>query len=148
MTRIAFQTKMRAACVAQFNALKTTAGINLQVYPGRPMSLFPPTAFVDRIDETINYTNQLRQRHPIAQVVALWGVFDSGEAAAQRDAFVDAWLDQITDNEEAAYAGTLIQLNTVTDEPAYVPDWGPETQQRTTYYGTRFFVEGLALEGD
>ena len=104
MTRIAFQTKLRAACVSQLTALATTAGINLQVYPGRPMTLYPPTAFVDKIDETINYTNALRQRHPIAQIVALWGIFDSGEAAAQRDAFVDAWLDQVTDHADAANA--------------------------------------------
>ena len=148
MSRIAFQTLMRAACVAQLNALATAAGIKLQVYPGRPMSLFPPTAFVDKIDETVNYTNALRQRHPIAQIVALWGVFDSGESAAQRDAFVDAWLDQVTDNEAAANANTLIELNNIIDEPAYTPDWGPESQQNTTYYATRFFVEGLALEGD
>ena len=148
MTRIAFQTKLRAACVSQLTALATTAGINLQVYPGRPMTLYPPTAFVDKIDETVNYTNALRQRHPIAQIVALWGIFDSGEAAAQRDAFVDAWLDQVTDHADAANAATLIELNNITDEPAYTPDWGPESQRVMTYYGTRFFVEGLALEGD
>ena len=148
MTRIAFHTRLRDAIVTLLTSYGTSAGINLQVYPGRPMSIFPPTAFVDRIDETINYTAALRQRHPVAQVVAIWGLFDSKEAADQRDAFVDAWLDSVTDDPDAANAATLIELNNISDEPVFVPDWGSDIQKNTVYYATRFFVEGLALEGD
>ena len=148
MTRIAFQTEIRAACVTLLETYAATADIALQAYPGRPMTLYPPTAFVDRIDEEINYTNALRQRHPAAQVIAVWGQFDSKAAVEQRDAFVDAWLNAVTDDEDAAGAVTLIELNRVTDIPVFNPDWGPEQQQQTSYYATRFFVEGLALEGD
>lgn len=148
MTRIAFHTRLRAACVSLLTSHASAASINLQVYPARPMTLKPPTAFVDRIDETINYTAGLRQRHPVAQVVAVWGQFDSKDAADQRDAFVDAWLDVVTDDPEAADANTQVDLNNVSDIPVYNPDWGPEAQQQTSYYATRFFVEGLALEGD
>jgi hypothetical protein len=148
MTRIAFQTRMRAACVELLNAYKTASGIRLAVYPGRPSVLSPPHAFIDRIDETINYTAALRQRHPVAQIVVVWGLFDSQSAANQRDALVDTFLDVATDLPEQANANTQLEVNNVTDIPVYNPDWGPEAQQQTSYYATRFFVEGLALEGD
>lgn len=148
MARIAFQTRMRAACVALLNAYKAAASIDLQVYPGRPLSIHPPTAFVDRIDETINYTAALRQRHPVAQLVVVWGLFDSAEAADQRDALVDAFMDTVTDAPHQANANTVLELNQILDEPVFNPDWGNEAQRNTSYYATRFFVEGLALEGD
>lgn len=148
MTRIAFHTRLRAACVSLLTSYASSAGIKLHIYPGRPMTLVPPTAFVDRIDETINYTAALRQRHPVAQVIAVWGTFDSKDATDQRDAFVDAWLDAVTDNPEAAGAATQSENNNIVDIPVYNPDWGPINQQQTSYYATRFFVEGLALEGD
>lgn len=148
MARIAFQTKLRAACVSLLTTHATTASINLQIYPGRPMTLYPPTAFIDRIDERLDYTAQLRQRHPVAQVIAVWGTYDSAEAVAQRDAFVDAWLDVVTDDPHEAHANTTVALNQIVDEPVFNPDWGSEAQRNTSYYATRFYVEGLALEGD
>lgn len=148
MTRIAFHTELRSACVTLLTALRTSASIDLQVYPGRPMTLRPPTAFVDRIDEEVDYTNHLRQRRPTAQVIAVWGQFDSKAATEQRDAFVDAWLNAVTDDADAVDPKTLIELNRITDIPVYNPDWGPEQQQQLSYYATRFFVEGLALEGE
>ena len=148
MARIAFQTKLREACVSLLNTHAAAANIKLRVYPGRPMTLVPPSAFIDRIDERVDYTAQLRQRHPVAQVVAVWGTFDSKEAVNQRDAFVDAWLDVVTDDPHEAHANTTVALNQVADEPVFNPDWGSEAQRSTSYYATRFFVEGLALEGD
>lgn len=146
MTRIAFQTLLRAACVSELTTYATAADIALQVYPARPMTLKPPTAFVDRIDESIDYTG-LNQRHPVAQVVAVWGHFDSKEASDQRDAFVDGLVDQLMDNYHSISGSTLITVPTITDVPVFNPDWGPEAQQQTSYYATRIFVEGLALEG-
>jgi hypothetical protein len=148
MARIAFQSRLRAACITLLDAYGTAVGINLQTYPGRPSTLYPPTAFVDRIDERIDYTASLRQRHPVAQVVVVWGLFDSAEAVAQRDAFVDGFLDTATEDPDAANVATLIELNQVQDEPVFNPDWGNEAQRNTSYYATRLFVEGLALEGD
>lgn len=146
MTRIAFQTLLRAACVSELTTYGQAVGINLQVYPGRPLTLRPPTAFVDRIDETIDYTG-LNQRHPVAQVIAVWGQFDSQEAADQRDAFVDGLVDKLMDDYHAVSGSTLVTVPTITDLPVFNPDWGPELQQQTSYYATRIFVEGLALEG-
>ena len=118
------RTKLRAACMTLLDALRHDGGHLLQTYPGRPMSLRPPTGFVDSIDETVDYTANLRQRHPIAQVVVVWGLFDSAEAVAQRDAFVDAWLDAVTDDPHAANVATLVEANQIVDEPAFEPDWG------------------------
>lgn len=146
MTRIAFQTLLRAACVSELTKYGTSAGVNLQVYPGRPVTLFPPAAFVDGIDETIDYDG-LVQRHPVARVVAVWGLYDSKDATEQRDAFVDGLLNQLIDDYHAVDGATLISVTNIADDPSFVPDWGSEQQRTTTYYATRFNVEGLALEG-
>ena len=146
MSRIAFQTALRAACVSELAKYGNSAGINLQVYPGRPVTLYPPAAFVDRIDETVDYTG-LVQRHPVAQVVAVWGVFDSKDATEQRDAFVDGLLNQLIDDYHAVDGATLISVTSIADDASFIPDWGSEEQRNTAYYATRFNVEGLALEG-
>lgn len=146
MARIAFQTAMRAAAVTTLGAYKAaTTGLNLQIYPGRPRSVMPPCAFVDGIREEITYTG-LRSRRPIADVVILHGLYDSKDTVAQRDAFVDGFLDWITDNIHAAGANTTIGLVEVQDEPTFVPDWLPPPEQKT-YYATRLSLEGLSLSG-
>ena len=148
MARIAFQTKLRAACMTLLDGYAAAASIPLQTYRARPMSLKPPTGFVDRIDENIDYTIQLRQRHPTAQVIVVWGLFDSGEAVDNRDAFVDGFLDTATEDPDVANAATLVELNRIEDIPVFNPDWGSAAQRETSYYATRFYLEGLALEGD
>lgn len=125
-TRLNSHGKLRAACVTLLTSYGSGASLKLQVYPARPMSVYPPCAFVDRIDEDLVYTAGLRQSHPTAQILALWGPFDSKEAADQRDAFVDGFLDQVTDNPEAMNVATLVELNRVLDEPTFTPDWGSE----------------------
>jgi hypothetical protein len=146
MSRPALQVSMRAACVALLTDYAAAATINLQVYPGRPRSLRPPTAFVDIIDETVDYIGQIVQRHPTAEMFVLHGLFDSKEAADQRDAFVDGFLDWAIDRYHAAGANTLVAVRTVQDAPNYVPDWLPPEEQRT-YYATRISLEGLAATG-
>lgn len=146
MPRYPMQTAMRAACVDLLEAYKTaTTGLRLQVYPGRPRSLNPPTAFVDGITERIEYTG-LVQRHPTASVILIHGIYDSMEAANQKDAFVDGFLDWCIDNIHAAGANTTIGLVGTEDIPDFVPDWLPPAEQKT-YYATRIELEGLALSG-
>lgn len=148
MTRLASHTSLRAACVTLLGSYGSSASLNLQTYPARPATIFPPCAFVDRIDESIDYTAGLRQSHPVAQVVVIWGDFDSKEAADQRDAFCDGFLDTVTDDPDAIAASTAVELNRISDEPTFQPDWGNDIQRNTIYYATRFFLEGLVLEGD
>ena len=145
MTRYAMQTAMRAAAVSLLEGYKTASSTNLQIYPGRPRTIMPPTAFVDGIAERIEYTG-LNQRHPTATVIVIHGLFDSKEAATQRDAFVDGFIDWAMDNFHGAGANTGIWANSVEDLPNYIADWMPAAEQKT-YYATRITLEGLALQG-
>lgn len=144
VVRVAFQTDMRAGCIALVTAYSAAEGLGSQVYPARPLTLYPPVVFVDQINESPEYDG-LRQRHPVLELVGVWGIFDTADAVAQRDAFVDGFLDYVTDNFGGAGAGNGLWINAVRDEPAFVPDWGSEAQRNTTYYATRFFMEGLSL---
>lgn len=142
-TTIPFQTQMRAAAVSMLNAYATAASIKLQTYPGRPRSLFPPTGFVDRISETIVMTGPtMRQRFPRVTVVLVWGLFDSAEAVAQRDAFLDGFMDWVTLNFHAAGATTLVAPIATEDIPGWQPDWRPEDTAH--YYATELTLEGYA----
>jgi hypothetical protein len=147
MSRIPFQTLMRAAAVAFLTdyAASTMPPIKLQVYPARPRSLFPPTGFVDSLSERIEYT-ALNQRQPTADVIVVHGLFDSKEAATQRDAFVDGFIDWSLDRIHQAHGNTTVAVTDVDDLPSYVPDWMPPAEQKT-YYATRITLEGLALTG-
>lgn len=141
--RVQYQTAMRAGAVTLLENYAASVNRALQVYPARPRSIFPPTAFIDGINETLDYTG-LRQRHPQAEAVVVHGVFDTKEAADQRDAFVDGFIDWVTDHPEASGTGNLIWVPEVQDIPTFVPDWVPPDQQRT-YYATRIVLEGLSL---
>ena len=150
----AMQAPMRAACVALLTGYAAdligtppdeVPRVKLQVYPARPRSLAPPTAFVDSLSERFDFLGPtLIQRHPRANVIVLHGLFDSKEAADQRDAFVDGFVDWCLTRYHQAGANTTIGLVEVEDIPDYVPDWMPPAEQKT-YYATRFELEGLAL---
>ena len=139
-----FQADCRAASAAMLRAYKAASGISLQVYEGRPGSINPPTAFVDRISETIEYVGiTLRQRTPRVEIVILHGKFDSKDTADQKDAFVDGFLDWVTANYHAAGANTLVAVTSIEDEPVYVADWLPRERQGP-WYATRMTLEGFA----
>jgi hypothetical protein len=145
MTRIAFQTLMRAAAVAFLTDYAADAQVRMQVYPARPRSIFPPTGFVDSLSERIEYT-ALNQRQPSAEVIVIHGLFDSKDAAEQRDAFVDGFVDWSLDRIHQAHGNTTIAVTDVDDIPNFVPDWIPPAEQKTDY-ATRITLEGLALTG-
>ena len=137
-----FQADIRAAAVTLLRDYAASAGIKLQVYPGRPRSIYPPTAFVDLIRESIDYVGiTLRHRTPAAEVIVIHGIFDSKEAADQKDAFIDGFLDWVTARYHAAGANTLVAVTATEDLPNYVPEWMPPEQQ-LVYYATRVTVEG------
>lgn len=136
---------MRAAAIELVTDYAASASVKLQVYPGRPATIYPPTAFVDGIRETINYTG-LNQRVPTADVIVMFGLYDSAEAVAQKDAFVDGFVDWVFDRFHAAGANTLISVTEIEDLPSFVNEWVPPERQKT-YYATRIALEGLALSG-
>lgn len=135
------EASLRAAAVTLLTDYAADAKTALQVYPARPRSIYPPTAFVDAMREQIAYTGQLRQRTPFADVIVIHGLFDSAEAANQRDAFIDGFLDWTTARPHAATANSVVGVTAIEDLPAYVPDWLPPDKQ-VAYYATQVTLEG------
>jgi len=139
---------MRAAAVELLTDYAATDGVKLQVYPARPRSLFPPSAFVDRISETLEWSGTgWPQRTVRAEVMVVHGVFDTKEAADNRDAFVDGFIYWAASNYHAAGANTVLELSAVEDEPAWQPDWRPANTTNgpdPIYYATRLTLEGYA----
>ncbi len=120
------------------------AMVKLQMYPARPRTLFPPTGFVDRISETFTpLAGLLQQRTPLVEVIVVHGLFDSADAAAQKDEFVDGFIDWVVTSPHKAGANTLIRVSQTEDLPNYVPEWIPPEQQKT-YYATQITLEGFA----
>ena len=144
MARYAMQTAMRAACVSLLEGYATAASLKLQVFPSRPDRILTPTAFVDRMGETYGPDTNLLQRIPTAEIVVLHGLFDSGEAVAQRDAFCDGFVDYARDRFHEAGATTGIRVESLDDDPDYLTDWQPR-DVAARYYATRITLEGLAL---
>lgn len=140
--RVAFSSQIREASVTLLTDYGLDAGLKLQVYPGRPRSINPPCAFIDRIIETLDPDNFL-QRRPRVEIMVLHGLFDTADAVNQRDAFVDGFVDWVADRFHAAGANTLIAPVSVEDEPDYTSDWQRQEDQRT-YFGTRITLEGFA----
>lgn len=144
-TTIPFQAQMRAAAVDLLTDYAAGAGTKLQVYPARPLQLYPPTAFVEGINEDTVFTGpKNRQRTVRAEVLVVHGVFDTKEAADQRDVFVDGFMDYVTDHRDAAGDVTVIGSIATVDVPVYNPDWGSDLQRNTSYYATRIILEGFA----
>lgn len=141
-----FQTDVRAAAMTTLDAYASAASVKLATYAGRPRSIQPPHAFVDAMRETIAYLGPIsKQRTVQADVVVIHGSFDSADSAAQKDAFVDGYVDYVTNNVHAAGANTTLGVVSTEDDPTFVPDWLPLDQQRV-YYATRITLEGFAGE--
>ena len=143
--RVAFQTAMRRAAVEFLQAQSSTLGVRMQIYPARPRTLVPPTGFVDLLRERIDYTG-LNQRSPQADVIVVYGLFDSLEAVTQRDMFVDGLINYSFDHIHQADPNTEVVIRELVDIPDYVPEWIAPSEQRT-YYASRIVLEGLALTG-
>ena len=146
---MALQAAYRAAAHGMLVACANSASVNLQAYPARPMTLYPPTGFIDAInDDTTPFpgSSTLFQHTPTVEVVLVWGTFDSKEAADQRDAFVDAYHAWVRARPHEAGARTLIGPRSLNDIPVFNPDWGNEAQRNTSYYATRIILEGFATD--
>jgi len=142
-----FQADMRAAAVAMLEAYGTASSLKLQVYPARPRSIAPPTAFVDGLSETLANLQgsvNVAQRTVTANVIVLWtDDLDSKQAANQKDAFVDGFVAYVLSVPHQAGANTLIWPASIEDLPDFVPEWQPPAEQKT-YYATRIELEGYA----
>lgn len=144
--RFALHTGMRAAGVSLLEGWAAAGGISLQVYPGRPRTIYPPTGYIDGIGDNVAYEG-LRRRTARMEVMLIHGIYDSEEAATQKDRFVDGFIDYVTDNPYAAGAATNIEYRSSEDIPDFIPEWLPLDRQ-ITYYATRIELEGLSLDAN
>lgn len=137
------QSGLRDGAVTLLASYAASANIGLQIYRARPASLAPPVAFVDRMREVVTHTAQLALRVAQADVIVLHGLFDSGEAADQRDAFVDGFMDWYNASPFASGANTVSGVVSLEDDPRYTPDWLPP-ERTLSYYATVLTLEGHA----
>lgn len=139
-----FRQEIRAATVALLEGYRTAASAKLQIYPGRPTSIYPPTAFIESINEaTIDYFQGPRRRAPSVGIILIQADFDSKDAVTQQDELVDDFIDYVTTNKHAAGGATLVTLSAVVDLPNYQPDWIVDAP---FYFASRLTLEGLKLE--
>lgn len=138
----AFRARVRAAAVNLLQVYANDADVKLQIYPGRPRSVRPPTAFVDSVIEAIGYDAQ-RELVVQAVILVLHGEFDSKDTVEQADKFTDDFIDWVWDptNFHAAGGETSLAVVTAQDDPTFVPEWLPLADQRT-YFATRITLEG------
>jgi hypothetical protein len=141
-----FRTDVRAAAYALMEGYRAANPDTLrQTYPARPASIYPPTGFVDAINESsILYTQGPIQRQPVAEIIFIAAIFDSAEAADQQDALVDGFMAYVRANYSQAGAGTLVTIASVVDIPNYQPDW---IENPPIFYATRLALEGLMISG-
>jgi len=144
--RIPFQTQLREGVAALLTEFKQDKDVKAQIYGARPRSIVPPTWFVDRVRETITFSGHIRKRLVQVDVVMIWGLFDSLEAARQRDDTVDAFIDWATDRPHFAADNTVVEPRSIEDDPNFVPDWiVPGRDDRLPmYFATTVTLEGFA----
>ena len=143
--RTPFQTAMRAAAVQLLTDFKQDVGMTLQIYPGRPKTINPPTAFINAVRERIDFDG-LRQRVVQVDIVTVWGLFDSAEAVDQRDVFSDAFIDWTSDRFHAAGGSTVLEPRSTEDDPTFVAEWLPQERQ-LPWFATTITLEGFNGSG-
>lgn len=140
----AFRSAMRLAAAQLLRDYAEFAEIKVQVYPARPRTIVPPTGFVDKIRESLLERGPTSiQRTPTVDIVLLHGLFDSKDAAEQGDAFIDGFIEWVRTRYHEAGPNTLVAIREIEDDPNYIPDWQPESEQRS-YYATLIRLEGFA----
>jgi hypothetical protein len=109
ITRIPFQTAMRAAAVQLLTDFKADMGIALQIYPGRPRTIYPPSAFVDSIDEALTTVlGNLNDRNPTVSVVVVHGVSSTRPTRSRSGtSFVDAFIEWVTDQAASGWRSDI-----------------------------------------
>lgn len=149
------RVEMRAAVVDLLEGYNASLAVplKLQVYPARPRTLHPPSAFIDLIREVrVPYGDSSGGSAQVtiqAEVILLHGPqepgggsFDSADSAGQADRLVDGFVAWVDTHVHAIGANTTIGAVAVEDDPTYQPDWIPNTA--SIYYSTRVTLEGFA----
>lgn len=132
------QAAMRQAAVDFLEQYRDEANIYLQVWPSRTKKIATPCAFVETINETIDYNAAapgLFQRVGLLDIVVLHGYFDGKDTVAKRDAFNDGFLEWTIPLFHAAGANTTFAVVEMVDDPDYTPTWTEEEPR--SYFATR-----------
>lgn len=117
-----------------------------QIFSTKPMSISPPCAFVESLEEAQTRTPGMRQRVIGVNIRIVRGTFDAAGTAAANDELVDGFIDYVDDNIHAAGANTQIDFSNAVDDDGWVPEWipaGPGNELRA-YNST---VVTLTVEG-
>jgi len=142
---------MRAAALTLLDGYETAnAGSLKQTFPARPVSIHPPSAFVDAIDEpSINYTPAGTQRAPQVRIRFVRGTFSSGDVAEANDGLVDGFIEYCVENFHSAGPNTISVVTSVEDEDGWIPEWIPPPPDREprSYYSTLVTLSGEGLFG-
>lgn len=140
--RIEFSRLTRAGVETLVRGYATSVALRISFYRGRPQTVTPPHAFIDRLDEAIAYVGPTNiQRTVTAHFTVLWGTFDSGDAVDQRDRFVDGFVNWITEHADAIHPNTEVRSVSASDDPVYRPEW---LEEGPPYFATTFQLEGYA----
>lgn len=135
----------RSGTKALMEGYKSSASSKVQVYGGRPASIYPPTLFIDAINEaSIISTRGPRLRAPAVDVIAIRGLFDSEEAADAQDAMVDDFLDYVRLHFDISGGGVVVTADSIEDLPAYVPEW---IENAPIYYASRITLVFTNAQG-
>lgn len=133
---------MRVAAFTLLDGYKTAHGGLKQVHRARPMSIFPPCAFVDAIDEgEINYTASIVQRTPLVRIRIVRGTFNAADVADANDDLVDGFIEYVVGNRHAAGGATLALITAAEDDDGWTPAWMPDDKQ-LPYYSTVLTLSG------
>jgi hypothetical protein len=155
------RVEMRAAVVGLLEtyAASLPQPLKLQVWPGRPASIHPPTAFVeDTREERLPYGDSstgAAVRTAQMDVVLLHGPrlpgggsFDSSDAVGQADRIVDGVTALVDATTFAIGGNTTLSAVRVQDISQYVPDWigggGGLERDLASYYATRITLEAYS----
>lgn len=145
MISVGFRADVRAAAVTLLNGFRSAnEGSLRQIYPGRPLSIHPPTAFIESITEAeLAYTPAGIQRTPAVAIRLVRGVFDSEDSVESTDDLVDDFIEYVTDNRHSAGANSLFLVESVEDDPLWVPEWIPDPTR--AYYSALVTLRGEGL---
>ena len=108
-----------------------------QTHRALPMSLHPPAAYVESINEgTIDYSASHVFRTPEVVIRFVRGTFSRGDVTDANDELVDGFIDYVRDNFHAAGANTLSLVTSVEDDDGWTPEWMAADSQPIAYYTT------------
>ena len=129
---------VRAGAMTLLDGYKTAnPGSLTQTHRARPLSIHPPCAFVDAINEgSIDYSASHVFRTPEVVIRFVRGSFARADVADANDELIDGFIAYCRDNLHASGANTLSVVTSVEDDDGWIPEWFPPESNPQPYYTT------------